>query len=237
MQPFAFCNRCRGMKVGWNSRYILHCLVCKEWMSKSSKLLILTVVLSGLVLGFPTPASFVFPGDHEAPMVQQASFQLNLRPVIDPAVGSMVSFLKKYAVDENHRDRVAEAIVKSAKKYDLDPRLAASIMIVESRANPFAISNFESIGIMQIHLKTWGAAAEKQGVNLFKIEDNVDFGTRILKDYVHRFGMWEGVRRYRGWLPDDPDSAQAADDYVAKVQQIYGVDKSANTPLSTELLK
>jgi hypothetical protein len=234
MQPFAFCNRCRGMRVGWNSRYFLHCLMCKEWVSKSSKLLVLTVIFSGLVLGFPTSGSFVFPGGREAPMVQQASFQLNLRPVIDPAVSSMVNFLKKYAVDEDHRDRVAAALVTSAKKYDVDPRLAASIMIVESRANPFAISNLQSIGIMQIHLKTWGATAEKQGINLFKIEDNVDFGTRILKDYVHRFGMWEGVRRYKGWLPDDPDSSQAADEYLAKVQHIYGVDKPS---LSTELLK
>ncbi len=62
MQPIAFCSRCRGMRVGWNGRYIVHCLLCKEWMSKSSKLLILTVLLSVLVLGFPTPSAFVFSG-------------------------------------------------------------------------------------------------------------------------------------------------------------------------------
>ena len=32
MQPIAFCNRCRGMKVGWNRRYILHCLMCRDWI-------------------------------------------------------------------------------------------------------------------------------------------------------------------------------------------------------------
>ena len=70
---------------------------------------------------------------------------------------------------------------------------------------------------MQIHLPTWGRQADREGINLFKIEDNVDFGVRILKDYVHRFGLWEGVKRYNGWSPDNPDSSQAADDYVAKV--------------------
>jgi len=235
MQPIAFCARCRGMRVGWNSRYILHCLTCKEWVSKSSKLLILTVLVCCLVEGFSGREVLVFPEQGPAPMVQQASFELPLLPAVDPAVSNMVTFLKKYAVDEQHRDRVAVAIVKSARKYDLDPRLAAAIMIVESRANPFAISNFDSIGIMQIHLPTWGATAEKQGINLFKVEDNVDFGLHILKDYVRRFGMWEGVRRYKGWLPDDPDSAQAADEYVAKVQHIYGIDNTSS--LSAGLVK
>ena len=71
----------------------------------------------------------------------------------------------------------------SAKKYDLDARLIASVTIVESRGNPFAISGKDAIGIMQIHLPTWGRTADKQGINLFKIEDNVDFGAQILKDY------------------------------------------------------
>ena len=60
MQPIAFCCRCRGMRVGWNGRYILHCLVCKEWISKSSKLLILTVFLAILFFAFPIPTAFVY---------------------------------------------------------------------------------------------------------------------------------------------------------------------------------
>ena len=94
-------------------------------------------------------------------------------------------------------------------------------MIVESRANPFAISNADAIGIMQIHLPTWGREADKEGINLFKIEDNVDFGARILKDYVRRFGLWEGVKRYKGWNPDSRDSLESAEEYAAKVQRTY----------------
>ena len=53
MQPFAFCNRCRGMKVSWNRRYILHCLICLEWLAKSTKILALTALLSSFVFAFP----------------------------------------------------------------------------------------------------------------------------------------------------------------------------------------
>ena len=143
----------------------------------------------------------------------------------DPAVSTIETFLKKYGVDASHRGRVARAIVASSRKYDLDARLIASVMIIESRANPFAISNLAAIGIMQIHLPTWGQQAEREGINLFKIEDNVDLGARILKDYVHRFGLWEGVKRYNGWNPDNPESFQAAEDYLAKVQRIYRTEK------------
>lgn len=236
MQPIAFCSRCRGMRVGWNARYIAHCLKCKEWLSKSSKLLILTVLLSVLVLGFPTPSAYVFSGQNQAQTVQEAGFDIPLlpAPAKDTAVTAMETFLKKYDVDTAHRDRVAKAIVSSSKKYDVDPRLVAAIMIVESRANPFAISNLDSIGIMQIHLPTWGQTADEEGINLFKIEDNVDFGVRILKDYVRRFGVWEGVKRYKGWNPDNEDSSQSVEDYLAKVQRIYSSEKPA---LSAELLK
>src|SRR5262249_27630804 len=136
------------------------------------------------------------------------------------------------SVDKAHRSQVAASIVASAKKYNLDARLIGSIVIVESRANPFAISDKDSVGMMQIHLPTWGQTAVREGINLFKIEDNVDFGARILKNYVRQFGLWEGVKRYKGWIPDDPASQQSADDYVARVQRVYGLPQTPVTSAS-----
>ena len=109
----------------------------------------------------------------------------------------------------------------SARKYELNPKLIASVLIVESRGNPFAISGKSAIGIMQIHVPTWGEITEREGINLFKIEDNVDFGARILHDYTRHFGLWEGVKRYNGYFVNDPISEQSADEYVAKVQRIF----------------
>jgi hypothetical protein len=211
------------MRVGCNWRYAQHCLTCKEWLSKSTKLLILSFLLSVFVFAFPVPSAFVFSGSNPG-LIEEAGLQPTAAS-LDPAILSMDAFLDRYKVDETHRSRIAESVVSSSRKYDLDPRLVASIMIVESRANPFAISNSDSIGIMQIHLPTWGATADQEGINLFKIEDNIDFGVRILKDYVHRFGLWEGVKRYKGWYPENPQSAQAAGDYLDKVQRVYSLSK------------
>ena len=140
---------------------------------------------------------------------------------IPPAVRSMDGFLKRHKVSEENRARLANALVASARKYDLNPRLLASIMIVESRGNQFAVSGKDAVGLMQIHLPTWGETVDRENINLFKIEDNIDFGARILKDYVRRFGMWDGVKRYNGLIPGDPVWEESAAAYLAKVQEVY----------------
>jgi Transglycosylase SLT domain len=237
MQGIAFCRRCRGMRVGWNGRYLIHCLFCKTWIPTSSKLLILTVFIAVFVLAFPTPSALVFPDTAAGPAVVEAGFPARIVPVTDPAIHAMETFLRAFGVDESNRGRVAESIVNAARKYDLEPRLIASIVIIESRANPFAISGSDAIGIMQIHLPTWGQTAERQGVNLFKIEDNIDFGAHILKDYVRQAGLWEGVKRYKGWVPEDAESEQSALDYVSKVQHIYGIRETVASTTAANLLQ
>ena len=231
MQTIAFCSRCRGMRVGWNARYIAHRLRCKEWASRSSKLLILTVLVSILAFTFQTPSAFVFSELNSNQQAVEAGVQPQPTLALDPAAQSMAGFLSRYKVADEHRDRVANAIITSSRKYNVDPRLVASIMIVESRANPLAISDRGSIGIMQIHLSTWGHTADREGINLFKIEDNVDFGVRILNDYIHRYGLWEGVKRYKGWNSDSPGSTQAVEDYLKKVRRIYSNEKPATDVL------
>jgi len=226
MQSIAFCNRCRGMKVGWNRRYLVHCFACRISRSKSYKSLILTVFASVLVLAFSTPTALVFSDQEKVQPLRQAARQTPSVVRDDPAVANMNAFLEKYKVDVGQRPRIAGAIVASGRKYNVDPRLVASIMIVESRANPFAISESDAIGIMQIHLPTWGPQADKEGINLFKIEDNIRFGTQILQGYIRRFGLWEGVKRYKGWNPESSSSAEAVSNYVAKVQGIYGYPKN-----------
>jgi soluble lytic murein transglycosylase-like protein len=221
MQPIAFCSRCRGMKVGCNRRYIAHCLICKKWLSQSFKSLILMVFASMLVLAFSSPGSLVFSDETSEEAIQEAAVDAGGIGLESPAVMRIEAFLNRYQVDRGQRGRIASAVVNSGRKYDVDPFLIASIMIVESRANPFAISGADAIGIMQIHLPTWGQRADQEGINLFKIEDNVEFGVRILKDYVRQFGLWEGVKRYKGWNVGKPNSAQSVSEYVGKIQRIY----------------
>src|SRR5262249_37607477 len=157
--------------------------MCEEWVCKSSKLLVLTVILAIFIFSYPTPSTSMLPAMGMDQPFQAATIQGPVPPslmelasaVPDPAIGPIKAFLKGYGVDESPIVRVAESIVASARKHNLDPRLIASIMIVESRANPFAISPKYAIGIMQIHVPTWGHTADREGFNLFNIEDNIEF--------------------------------------------------------------
>jgi hypothetical protein len=231
MQTITFCTRCRGIRIGWNRRYILHCLTCTEWVSRSTKLLVLTIFLATLAFAFPTPGAISLPDFGSASQRATRALQATGLTRPDPHVATIETFLHKHQVDEDLTSRIASAIVASGQKYDLDPRLIASVIVVESRGNPFAISESDAVGIMQIHLATWGTTADKQGINLFKIEDNVDLGARILRDYSRQFGgIWEGVKRYKGWNPDSPESMQNVQDYIDKVQGIYTSDQP-NEPL------
>ena len=226
MQPrFAFCNRCRGMRVGWNKRYVLHRILCKQWLRDSSRLGSLAVLMAVLLVAFPQPNGSAFSADRPEELVQEPGFQTVVMSV-GPAVRSMEAFLTSHGVGQANRVRLASSIVNSARRYDLNPRLLASIMIVESHGNPFAISGKDAIGIMQIHLPTWGYIADREGINLLKIEDNIDFGARILKNYVRQFGVWDGLKRYNGFFANDPTSEQSAQEYAEKVQRVYEFQQS-----------
>ena len=229
MQPIAFCNRCRGMKVGWNAGYILHCLACDGAIHKSIKFCVLVLLLSSLLFVFP-----VNTGSRSGDSLNQASIlpgaaYAAATPARDQA--SIEALLRQYGADGRRVSRVAKAIVHSSKKYRIDARLVASVVIVESRGNPYAVSEADSMGIMQIHLKTWAEVVDREDVNLFRLEDNVDFGIRILRSYIAANGLWEGVARYKGITENDPESRKAADEYVLKVRSIF--DPKSVEPVST----
>ena len=217
------------MRTGWNGRYVLHLLTCTEWVSGSSKLLILTALFASLLFAFPSPSSVFFPNIGRTFNAEKPALQADAVSFKDPSVAAIDAFLDKHDINTPHRGRIASAIVASGRKYNLDPRLIASVVIVESGANPFAISESDSVGMMQIHIHTWGTTADREGINLFKIEDNIDFGSRILKDYSGRFGgIWEGVKRYKGWNPESPESAENVQAYIDKVRGLY----TGDTPIS-----
>jgi soluble lytic murein transglycosylase-like protein len=218
MQPkIAFCLRCGGMEMGWNKRFVAHKLYCKGWLHKSARLAGLAVV-AVMVFGFPKPGASV--GSVPA-LPHQEVAAVTAVQAVDAELPSMNAFLKLHQVNEANRERLAQSIVSSARKHGLNPRLLASIIVVESRGNPFAISGQDAVGIMQIHLPTWGSMADRENINLLKIEDNIDFGARIPKDYVQRFGVPEGIRRYNGLIPGEPSWEKSSQEYLDRVQQVY----------------
>ena len=199
---------------------------CRNQLSRSSKVLLLTLMILVLAVVHSDFSALIFSEPNmrqpfAQPTIQASMISISSFP--DPEIKRMDSLLKKYEVADSSRTRVAEAIVHSSRKHQLDPRLVASIVIVESRANPFAISPSDAVGIMQIHVPTWAPIVDQESINLFKLEDNIDFGSRILRDHVKRYGLDEGIKRYNGWRSDRPETIQTAEAYLRKVHRIYGL--------------
>ena len=219
------CPECRWIQRGHNKAYVLH--RSKKKFSRRSILLttvlVLLIPIAGL-LKSRASGSIDSPTHPPEAGLRVEKPQPVSRP--DPGVVAIDLFLKRFDVNPTRRKRLAEAIVRSSNRYKIDPRLVASVMIVESRGNPFAISPRDAVGIMQIHVPTWARTIDQEDINLFKIEDNIEFGVRILKEYIDHYGRDEGIKRYNGWNPNKPDPS-TAEAYLQRVRQIYSSEKSA----------
>lgn len=90
-------------------------------------------------------------------------------------------------------------IEATAKKYNLDPNLIASIMMVESAGNPQAISSNGAVGLLQVMPRD-GIAASFLCMNkpcfynrptkkeLLEPEFNLDYGIGLLIDLLNQYG-------------------------------------------------
>lgn len=91
-------------------------------------------------------------------------------------------------------DRYSEITGRTAYEYGLSPRVLAAVVFVESSCRPDAISGRESVGLMQINYRVWGHREElKDPVK------NIQIGAKILKTYINRYGLIEGLHAYNGF--------------------------------------
>ncbi len=79
----------------------------------------------------------------------------------------------------------ADQIQNSAQTYQLDPALVASVIAVESNFNSRAVSGKSALGLMQL---LPGTAAQMAVRNAFDPAQNIDGGSRYLRQLLDRYG-------------------------------------------------
>ena len=92
------------------------------------------------------------------------------------------------------RRRVLAAIVRESRRHGLDPALVASVIHVESRFDPFAVSSVGACGLMQLMPPTARWLLEKgtgsgkiRPEQLFNPVLNIELGTNYLAHLMDRF--------------------------------------------------
>jgi soluble lytic murein transglycosylase-like protein len=114
-----------------------------------------------------------------------------------PAVtAALVAHLRERnsSVSKEEQHRLIEAVLRSSRRYGLDPYLVTAVLLVESDARPWAESGKGAIGLMQV----MPYMAEKLPLsgNLATIESNVEAGCFILADNIRRLGEAKGISSY-----------------------------------------
>jgi len=97
-------------------------------------------------------------------------------------------------LSREEQNRVIEAVLRSSRRYSLDPYLVTAVLLVESDARPWAESGKGAIGLMQVmpHM----AENLPLAGNLSTIESNVEAGCFILADNIRRLGEAKGISSY-----------------------------------------
>ena len=124
----------------------------------------------------------------------------------------------------------AEFIRAASQKYGVDQELIASVILVESNFNPQAVSRRNARGLMQLLPET---AQRLQVTNVFDPAQNIDAGTRYLKELLEQYKQDlaltlaaynagpDRVERYRG-VPPFAETVS----YVRRVTHSYNAHKT-----------
>ena len=122
------------------------------------------------------------------------------------------------------KDQYDRMILRSARNHRMEPALVKAVIAAESNFKPRAVSRVGAQGLMQL----MPATARMLGVeNPFHPAENVEGGTRYLRDMLDRYGDLkhalaaynagpEAVDRYGG-IPPYPETL----DYVSRVLNYY----------------
>lgn len=93
--------------------------------------------------------------------------------------------LLRRGVSRNVARQMAWPIVEQTYRQGLDVATVLSVMVIESGFKPKATSSVGARGLMQV-MPLWTGHYKQCGRDLYDIEDNICYGTRILAYYLER---------------------------------------------------
>jgi soluble lytic murein transglycosylase-like protein len=159
-------------------------------------------------------------------LLSSTSQNSNVSSTLQKALNNL-TLSKTYGIVDKGQisNQIERSILLSSERYHVDPNLIRAVIKQESNYNPNAVSRVGAQGLMQLMPGT----ADSLGVkNPFDVSENIDGGTRYLRDQLVAFdGDIElalaaynagpgNVRKYKGIPPFSETQG-----YVKKVKANY----------------
>jgi soluble lytic murein transglycosylase-like protein len=171
-----------------------------------------------LAAAAPVPAAAPAPAAQQDPelrvVVQRAIAQSQcFADAYDSAVWYtlMEPKLRRYVMDDRERVEILQTVYCETHRRDqpaLPPGLVMAVLDVESRFDPWAVSNAGAVGLMQV-MPFWPEQLGMRRYELTHITANVRMGCAILRYYLEqeRRDVRRALERYNGSIGhrDYPD--------------------------------
>ena len=132
-----------------------------------------------------SPASLV-PTSHRAASVKrhEPAFTRTSPRIPPPVRRRIAAYEDAVAAVMSANFPFRRAVLRAAKRHEVDPHLVFAIIASESRGDPEAVSPSGAIGLMQLMPTT----ADELGVDPWKPEENIDGAVRYLALLLQQFG-------------------------------------------------
>lgn len=161
------------------------------------------ILMVGLLAALPAHAQkFSKPDPELVTLVQQAEAdQSDFTDKYDAQVWltDMSLRLAPLVPDPDQRLKLLKLIHAEASRAQVPPQLVLALIQVESKFDPYAVSNAGAVGLMQI-MPFWLKLIGRADDSLVHAQTNLRMGCTILKYYLQRShgDIREALQRYNG---------------------------------------